>query len=237
MGVFDKIEKKLESAVDSVFARAFKGDVQPVEITARLQKELDAEAKLLSRDRKLVPNDFTVWLSKHDYERLVPYSKTLNAEIISQLRDHANASGYVFNGPVSIVYELDETLPTGRFKVESSAVAGVASSALAEETAGTRATLMLEVNGIRHPLLPPGFVIGRGADADLRINDPGMSRKQARIDVSSTNGGYAASITDLGSTNGTRVNGSRITTATLTEGTYIDMGNTRLTVVSQVNNV
>ena len=63
MGVFDNLERKLEGVVNGAFARAFKGDVQPVEITARLQKELDAEARLLSRDRKLVPNDFTVYLS------------------------------------------------------------------------------------------------------------------------------------------------------------------------------
>ena len=60
MGVFDRVEKKLEGAVNGVFARAFKGDVQPIEITARLQRELDAEAKLLDRERRLVPNDFTV---------------------------------------------------------------------------------------------------------------------------------------------------------------------------------
>ena len=60
MGIFERIEKKVEGAVSHAFARAFKGDVQPVEITARLQRELDAEAKLMSRDKRLVPNDFTV---------------------------------------------------------------------------------------------------------------------------------------------------------------------------------
>ena len=70
MGVFDRVEKKLENAVSGAFARAFKGDVQPVEITARLQRELDSEAKLLSRERKLVPNEFHVALSQHDYDRL-----------------------------------------------------------------------------------------------------------------------------------------------------------------------
>ena len=51
MGVFDNIERKLEDVVNGAFARAFKGDVQPVEITARIQRQLDAEAKVLSRDR------------------------------------------------------------------------------------------------------------------------------------------------------------------------------------------
>ena len=85
MGVFDNIEKKLEGVVNGAFARAFKGDVQPVEITARLQKELDTEASLLSRDRRLVPNDFTVHLSQRDYDRLMPYSRTLNSDAGSRL--------------------------------------------------------------------------------------------------------------------------------------------------------
>ena len=60
MGIFGRFEKKVEGAVNGAFARAFKGDVQPVEIAARLQRELDAEAKLLSRDTRLVPNEFVV---------------------------------------------------------------------------------------------------------------------------------------------------------------------------------
>ena len=89
MGVFDRAEKRIGAAVDKVFARAFKGDVQPVEIAAGIQRELDSEAKLLSRDKRLVPNVFTVSLSPHDYNRLFPYTKTLNSEIIPELRAHA----------------------------------------------------------------------------------------------------------------------------------------------------
>ena len=125
MGVFDRVERTLENAVSGAFARAFKGDVQPVEITARLQRELDREAKLLDRARKLVPNDFQIGLSTHDYERLTPYSKTLNSEIVPQLRNYATEHGYLFNGPVTIDYSLDESLPVGRFTVTSAAVAGV----------------------------------------------------------------------------------------------------------------
>ena len=72
MGVFDNLERKLENVVNGAFARAFKGEVHPVEITARLQKELDSQTTLLSRDRHLVPNSFTVALSSHDYDRLTP---------------------------------------------------------------------------------------------------------------------------------------------------------------------
>ena len=87
---------------------------------------------------------------------------------------------------------------------------------------------MLEVNGLRHPLAPPGFVIGRGTDADLRINDPGISRLHAEIKVHPASG--AAEILDLGSTNGITVNGHKVRQATLTEGTRIEIGSTRMLV-------
>ena len=103
MGIFARFEKKVEGAVSGAFARAFKGDVQPVEIAARLQRELDAEAKLLSRNKRLVPNEFKVGLSQHDHDKLAPYATTLNAELATELRNHAREMGYVFNGPIKVV--------------------------------------------------------------------------------------------------------------------------------------
>ncbi len=236
MGVFDNLERKLEGAVSGAFARAFKGDVQPVEITARLQRELDSEAKLLSRDRKLVPNDFTVGLSQHDYDRLTPYSRTLNAEILPQLREYASNQGYIFNGPVTVAYELASNLPTGRFTVESAAVA-IVNADPASSGVLRRSNLVLEVNNIRHPLMPPGFTLGRGNDADVRINDPGISRLHARVVVQGFGDDQHIAIEDMGSTNGILVDGQRVRNAGLHEGSRIEMGNTRLLVRSPVSDV
>ena len=224
----------MEGVVNGAFARAFKGDVQPVEITARLQKELDAEARMLSRDRKLVPNDFTIGLSSHDYDRLVPYSRTLNQDIIPQLREYAANAGYIFNGPVTIAYEQDTDLPLGRFTVLSQAVA--AADTPATTTSIRRASLVLEVNGIRHPLTEPGFTLGRGTDADVRINDPGISRLHARISVHGARDPQVT-IEDMGSTNGIVVDGRRVQSASLREGSRIELGNTRMLVRSPVSDV
>ncbi|MCG6567489.1 DUF3662 and FHA domain-containing protein [Tessaracoccus sp. ZS01] len=225
MGVFDKAEKRIESAVGKVFARAFKGYVHPVEIVAGIQRELDAEAKLLSREKRLVPNAFTIGLSQGDYDRLAPYSKTLNAEILPSIRDHAADRQYVFNGPISIDYELDTSLPTGQFTV--------ASEAIAPETrkeSPRPGRLVLEVNGVRHPLIAPGILIGRGNEADLRLNDPGVSRRHALISVAGDPQHPVITIEDLGSTNGVHVNGSRISKTRIGEGTRIEIGNTRMLV-------
>ena len=233
MGLFDRFENKIEGAVNGVFARAFKGDVQPVEIAARLQRELDAKAKLLSRDKRLAPNEFTVQLSQHDYDQLVPYSKTLTAEI--ELREHAAERRYVFNGPISIAYELGSNLPTGRFTVSSAAVAGIEQAdGPASTTMIRRSTLVLEVNGVRHPLTPPGLLIGRGSEADLRINDPGVSRRHAQITVVGSGDDIAITIEDLGSTNGIIVNGAKVKQAELDDGARIEIGSTRMLVHSPV---
>ena len=231
MGILERFEKKVEGAVSAVFARTFKGDVQPVEITARLQRELDAEAKLMSRDKRLVPNEFVVRLSQHDYDKLAPYAKTLNTELAGELRKHAREMGYVFNGPIRIHFELDSQLPTGRFTVSSEAVAGVAErGGPAGDTTIRRAGLVLEVNGTRHPLTPPGLVIGRGSDADLRINDPGISRTHAQIRVTGSAPSLQVDIVDLGSTNGILVNGQKVRHAVLGEGSRIEIGSTRMLV-------
>lgn len=237
MGVFDRVEKKLENAVSGAFARAFKGDVQPVEVTARLQRELDSEAKLLSRDRKLVPNEFRIAFSTHDYDRLTPYSKTLNSEIAQQLRDYAADKSYLFNGPILIEYTLDAALPVGRFTVTSAAVAGVDAPQPVAPSRVRSGTLVVEVNGVRHPLTPPGLTIGRGTDADLRINDPGVSRLHARITVVNTDDGQQLAIEDLGSTNGITVDGQRTRHAGLRLGSRVEIGSTRLAIVSPVNDV
>ena len=225
MGIFERFEKKVEGAVSGAFARAFKGDVQPVEIAARLQRELDAEAKLMSRDKRLVPNVFTVGLSQHDHDKLGPYASTLSDELATQLREHAREMGYVFNGPIGIGFEADSSLPTGRFTVSSDrGCRNRAAGRRSSDTAISRAQLVLEVNGTRHPLQPPGLVIGRGTEADLRINDPGISRRHAEIRVHPAGQTLRIDIVDLGSTNGIVVNGQKVQHAVLQEGSRIEIG-------------
>ncbi|GAE80396.1 adenylate cyclase [Cutibacterium acnes JCM 18920] len=226
MGFLDKVEKSIEGAVSGVFARAFRGEVEPVEIAGRLQRELDSEAQILSRDKSLVPNDFVVRLSSRDYERLVPYTKTLNAEIIPTLRDHASERHYVFNGPIHIRYDLDDALPVGKFTV-------LTGENHAKAVSDRRAPLVLEVDGVRHPLTPPGLTIGRGSDADIRINDPGISRLHARINVWPQGNGIGLSIEDLDSTNGVTVNGVKVTSTELGDGSRIEIGSTRMLVHSR----
>ena len=232
MGVLSRFENRLEQLVSGAFARAFRSAVQPVELAAALQREVDNSAQILSRNRRLVPNNFHVELSATDHARLSPYGSTLATELTEMLREHAEEQSYVFTGPVSIAFDTADDLSTGRFRVRSAALAKVtpASGASVTDTAVRRANVVLEVNGMRHPLEPPGLVIGRGSEADLRVNDPGVSRRHAEIRVFPGEGAPSVSIVDLGSTNGMLVNGARVQQATLEDGATVKVGNTTMTV-------
>lgn len=232
MGMLQRFESRLEHAVSGAFAKAFRSAVQPVEIAASLQREVDNSAQILSRNRRLVPNTFTVQLSEMDYGRLSPYQSTLVQELIEMLREHADEQHYVFAGPVTIDLEQDDSLVTGRFRVRSAATATVSEgrqsrAATVGSSGGGAVTLV--INGTDHPVHPPGLVIGRGAEADLRINDPGISRRHAEIRVSGRER-PEVKVVDLGSTNGTMVDGSRVRETQLRDGQRVRVGNTDILV-------
>jgi len=229
MGMLQRFESRLEQAVSGVFAKAFRSAVQPVELAAALQRELDNSAQILSRNRRLVPNTFTIELSAVDFERLQPYSQTLSDELIGMLRDHADEQHYVFAGPVSIDFSQEDDLVTGRFHVRSHATAQVVNHSAPVRPTG-RSTVALEVNGATHPVAAPGMVLGRGSEADLRINDPGVSRRHAELRVTGVPGHPTVTVVDLGSTNGTLVDGKRVKELQVANGAVVRIGNTDVTV-------
>lgn len=224
MGMLQRFESRLEHAVSGAFAKAFRSAVQPVELAAALQREVDNSAQILSRNRRLVPNTFHIELSPMDFERLSPYQATLTGELVEMLREHADEQHYVFAGPVTIDLSEEDDLSTGRFRVRSSATASVSDRRRGANDA--EATASVVVNGSRHAIPDSGLVVGRGAEADLRINDPGISRRHAEFRVE----GGQVRVSDLGSTNGTLVGGKKIRETTVGDGAGVRLGNTDLTV-------
>ncbi|GAA3541050.1 FhaA domain-containing protein [Nocardioides daeguensis] len=234
MGGLQRFEQRLEQAISGVFARTFRSAVQPVEVAAALQRELDNKAQVLSRQRRLVPNSFVVELSEGDLERLAPYDSALASELASQLTEHAELQSYVFPGPIRIVFESADDLGTGRFRVRSQAEAEVTGQSQRLSSQRTRA--VLEVNGTQHPLQAPGLVVGRGSEADLRINDPGVSRRHAEFLITTpppppgttAPGPVHVEVHDMGSTNGIRVDGQKVARAALHDGSRVQIGHTSL---------
>ena len=212
MGLLDSFEKGLERAVNSAFAKTFRSGIQPVEIASALRSELDKKAAVVSRDRILAPNSFTVRLSPADDEKMSALGGALESELDTLVQKHAKAQGYSFAGPVSIALQRDDQLSTGTLRVDSSTAQGGQVSWRG----------VVDIAGKRHPLSKGRTVIGRGSDADITIADAGTSRKHVEILWD----GERAMVRDLGSTNGTSLNGRKVTEAALPPDSTVRIGRT-----------
>jgi len=223
VGVLQRFERRLEGLVEGAFARVFGGVVQPVEVAAALQREAADKKQIVAQGRVLVPNSFVVELGATDLERFGEWDAPLRAELAGMVEEHARDQGWSFVGDVEVVFERSEDLDTGVFRVRSSVVAA---DVPAHSTAGIgRPRLVLQTSPERVVLLTrPVTVVGRGADADLRLEDTGVSRAHAELRLD----GGTVRVVDLQSTNGTLLNGRKVRIATLSDGDRLDLGATTL---------
>lgn len=265
MGVLDRFEKGIERVVNGAFAKAFRSQVEPVELAGALRKEADTRAAVVSRGRTLTANSFIIELSQHDYERLEPIQAELRADLRQVVGDHAMDQGYSFVGPVIVTLEVAEDLDTGMYRVRASTKRPDGSPAAQPQNRGgydppSRANPVVpeayahthsgpqrvaeapapvppppvprsedprhpvvEIDGRVRRLSQGTTVFGRSSSsADIVLDDPGVSRRHFEITVS----GARAVATDLGSTNGTLLDGRRITSVTLTDGAALTAGDT-----------
>ncbi len=213
MGLLDSFERGLERAVGGAFAKTFKSGVQPLELAAALRRELDTTAAVVSRDRILVPNELHVALAPADHARMAALGESLIDELTQLVQQHATAQRYVFPGGIRITLDADRSLAEGVVAVSSESVKG-----------SVVWSPVLDIDGVRHPLSRSRTVIGRGSEADITLDDSGTSRKHLEILWD----GERAQITDLGSTNGTRLNGEPVTRAVLPPDSVIELGRTRM---------
>ncbi|MFC7490531.1 MULTISPECIES: FhaA domain-containing protein [unclassified Knoellia] len=120
MGLFDRMEGKLERAVNGVFAKAFRAEVQPVEIASAIRRAMDDRAASSGRSRSVVPNVFTIELSETDFERLTDHGAELENELIAAAEEHADSQHYQPGGPIDILFDEDVDLETGVFRIRPS---------------------------------------------------------------------------------------------------------------------
>ena len=245
MGVLQRFERRLEGMVEGAFARAFKSELQPVEIASAVQREMDDRAAIVAQGRTLVPNDFVVELAEADHERLEVYADSLGIELANLAREYAKEQGYSFVGPVRMRFEGVADLSTGMFRIRSGVIRGTTveggeirqpSSDLPrpEPQARVSGQPRLLVSGPEpgsdgarqrtYELTTPVTMLGRGTDCDLRLVDPGVSRHHAELRVEDGE----VVLVDLGSTNGTFVNGQPVRRVLLTDGTRVTLGRTTL---------
>ena len=373
MGLFDKLEKRLESGVNSAFAKAFRAEVQPVELASAMRRAMDDRATSAGKNKRpIVPNLFEIELSSTDHEHLTAYQAALVDELKASAAEHAETQRYTPGGPLAVNFTENDALETGVFKVRPSiarqavqqpdpeppheaptdapepepsrkpaggfALPGMRrrkhdpefddrSEAVTHHAGGAHDTYTgrsdedaddrdedshdraqdahgweeedefghafvrrnqsdhqdhdaqhpnrqptqyaneqdqqdeyeqparyyeeqperpapwtpspaaprsyrqrpyLDIDGDRYPLMGAITIIGRDDDVDIVLDDSGVSRRHSEVRVTNDGPHLVASLSDLGSTNGTFLNGERVTSVHLDEGDRITVGRTSI---------
>jgi hypothetical protein len=254
MGLFDNVEKGIEKAVRGAFSLGSR-TLQPVEIASALRRQLDDKAMTLDAGRTLAPNVFNIELGDADFERARSWGVTLAEELCDVVINHSRSQGYVLQGPVRVAFNHRTELRPGQFEVLSStekengapahnqrthaptspparpsqspgAPRAAPAPVYKRQTAAVQGQPVLDIDGQRYSLNASSIILGRSSEADILIDDTGVSRKHLEIRTD----GEASTAVDLGSTNGSYVDGHRVQgTAELHDGSSITMGRTRIT--------
>lgn len=259
MNLFTRLERAIENAVEGLFGRGG-GSVQPVEIARKLVRELEDHRRVSVGGRAFAPNVYTIWLAPKDLAELRAVQQALANELYEHLQRAAQERGFGFLGPLEVRLEEDTRLASGVVRVEAQFVqteaewspgppttvspgapqgAAPTASDLGDtrffrksgSDAPPRQTILLlkvvegpEVGRVIRVTAPTE--LGRSHDVHIRMNDYSVSRRHAAFDYDPK--GWV--VEDLGSTNGTEVNGERVTRCRLYTGDRLRVGNTLLEV-------
>ena len=240
MGLLDNLEQRLDRIVNGSFSKAFKSEVQPVELGAALQQEIDNRADLIT-GQTVVPNIFIIELGPVDHERLASYFETLGFELGALADAYSSEQRYTTVDAAHVTFDLDQDLETGVFRIRSTAAkrpAGVTSTPAVISDAAPQVPLtsfaaesspyLTSITGEEFKITQSVTNIGRGIEADIQIDDTSVSRLHCAVVL-----GSDVLIRDLGSTNGTVVDGARATESVLHDGSIIKIGNITLTYMSK----
>ncbi|MDY2941059.1 MAG: DUF3662 and FHA domain-containing protein [Varibaculum sp.] len=223
MGMIDRFEKAVEQGVNAPFSKIFRSRVKAVDIATAMRETMDENINELADGSALAPNEFDVYLAPADLDAVEnSNSQALTSELAEQLTDHATELNYAFVGPIAIRFNSDPGRSVGTLKVDCSTKRGAAAPVTTAEASPEHP--IIDIEGRRWMLTEPVTVIGRGSGSDIIVNDTGISRRHLELRITPT--GIIA--TDLGSTNGTYVEGHRVDAATLLDGNEITIGRTHI---------
>ena len=207
------LERRLERMVEGVF-RGSRAAIRPIELGRRLVREMDDQRSVDVKGRRVVPNDFKIQLSPRDLTSFDDIRDVLQAELVEAAREYAREEGYHFMGPVRVDLVPDEAMRPGRFVVLAT---------LRQASGGVGAGSLVLPSGQRIALGDRPVTIGRMSECTVPLNDQNVSRRHAEIRP----GPGAYVVNDLGSTNGTMVNGTRIAAEQrLSDGDILSFGST-----------
>jgi hypothetical protein len=218
MPILRDFERRLGGLVEGLFSKTFRSGVQPVEIAKLIMREMEA-GRSVGVSEIWAPNRFQLSLSPEDAARYEQAEDAIVSELKRVIRELAAERGWGLVGPPEIEFVVDEDLRKGDLSCVASLVEGEDEAVLG----GGRASVVIHEDGERTVALASDTVtIGRLADCDVVLKDKGASRKHAQLKL--RDGTWT--ITDLGSTNGTRLNGHTIQSREIGDGDKITIGTT-----------
>jgi hypothetical protein len=255
--VLRAIEQKIESLFEGVFGRAFRTNVQPVELARKLAKEMD-DHRTVSVSRVYVPNEYTVYLSTADHEQFTGYESSLVSELEEYLSEHAKRETYALLTPARVLLEVDEDLELGEFGIATRMVQPrqgarkeVADAPDSQVEPGAtmiykpkvapaaavdapppdveREVAVLNWDGQTMRVDKRRVLLGRSRECDIQVEDPNVSRRHAELRQE----GSTYWIVDLESTNGIEVNGQRVKRAKLSSGDTFTVGATEISFTTE----
>jgi hypothetical protein len=208
-----KFEGRLERLVEGSLGRPFRSTLQPVEIGRRLTREMDLQRRVGFRGSLVAPNSFSVSMASIDVERFAQHLDTLVRELAEAAREHAEIESYTLLGPITVDIFESARVKAGQIDV------------VAEVVEGDMPFELVLADGRRFSIGETALVIGRLPEVEVVLDDPNVSRRHAEI----FREGAEMILRDLGSTNGTKVNGTPISMTALVDGDQIIIGATRMT--------
>ena len=221
MPILRDFERRLGGLVEGLFSKTFRSGVQPVEIAKRIQREME-DGRSVGVSEVWAPNRFELTLSGEDLARYEQAEDAIAAELRRVVRETAAERGWGLVGPPEIEFQADDRMKKGDLGCVASLVEGEDREAAADQ----RAALVIHEDGGERtvPLGSDSVTIGRLADCDVVLTDKGASRKHAQLRF--RDGSWV--LTDLGSTNGTRLNGQTVQSRELSDGDKVTIGTTVL---------
>ena len=246
------VERSIENVFDGVFSRAFKSGVKPLQIGRRLLQVVDANREVDAQGRRVVPNSYLVQLAPTDREGFADLEPSLVQELTAALREYITQEGYHVDGKARVALHTNTSLRKGKFDIECRNIVPDAVSS-ESESAPVDTSYMQSPETPPAPVLtvvpgqstfdaPPAvltlpggqrielheghYVLGRHLENDIVLNDTNVSRRHAEFVCAA---GEVA-VSDLGSTNGTKVNGVTVTGQQLLQhGDVINFGTAQVT--------
>ena len=224
-----RLERALERIVEGSIAGVFRLRVQPAEIGRRLERAM-LDGRVTSVGTSLAPNLYEVQLHPDDAAVFAGWDEALSREMETWLAELAFAQGLSTVGPIRVRLVEDATVSRRSVRAEGRFGGGAASAATARQPDRDlpQSLRLLPIE----PGVPPlslrssPVTVGRADDNDLVLADPEVSRHHARLEPD----GRRWRAIDLGSTNGTWVNGERLNAAIIAVGDEVAFGASRYTV-------